>query len=73
MFFKCDLVYTFFHLTARDRLELSSDKGLLYEEKLLKSSKNQLTNGKGQIKIKLKYTLHDSKFIIMILFARNLV
>jgi hypothetical protein len=39
----------------------------------MKSSKNQITNGKGQIKIKLKYTSDYSKFIIMILFARNLV
>ena len=39
----------------------------------MKTSKNKIIEGKGQIKIKLKYTSHDFKFIIMILFARNLV
>lgn len=70
--FKSDIVYTFFHKTLRDQKdngEETPDYSALNEKlgkRLVRAS-----NARGQIKIRLNY--RENKFVINILFARNLV
>jgi len=67
-----DIVYTFFHKTLRDQKDNGEEQpDYLSLNQNLGKSLVRAPNARGQIKIRLNY--RDNKFVINILFARNLV